>query len=106
MVPYKKRRKNNLFPSVFDNFFENRMLTPSHYGFNSDLWNSGIQSPPANISETKNEFKIELSAPGLTREDLKVEIDNGMLSISCEKEEETSEDKDEYKRKEFSYSSF
>jgi HSP20 family protein len=106
MTLHKKRRRNNLFPSVFDNFFENRMLTPSMYGFNSDMWDNGISSPPANISETKDEFRIDLSAPGLTREDLKVDVDNGILSISCEKEEETNDEKDEYKRREFSYSSF
>jgi HSP20 family protein len=72
----------------------------------NDLWDSGLKVPLANISETKNEFKVDLSAPGLKRDDFKVEIEDGTLTISSEKEEEKKEDQKNYKRREFSYSSF
>ena len=51
-------------------------------------------------------FKIELAAPGFDKKDFKVETDNGMLTISSEKEKEEKEDTENYRRREFSFSSF
>jgi HSP20 family protein len=42
----------------------------------------------------------------MKREDFKVEIDNGILMISSEKEEEKEEKKENYIRREFNYKSF
>jgi HSP20 family protein len=71
-----------------------------------DLWNGEANVPPANISESSKDYKLELSVPGLNKEDFQIEIENGALTVSCEKEEESSEEKDNYTRKEFSYKSF
>jgi HSP20 family protein len=62
--------------------------------------------PPVNIHETEEAYHLELSAPGRSKEDFKLSIDNGQLTVSFEKKEETS--KEEYKtiRKEFSFRSF
>ena len=61
-----------------------------------------------NLKETDTQLEVELAAPGMKREDFKVEIDNNMLMISSEKEEEKEEKnkKDNYVRKEFNYQSF
>jgi HSP20 family protein len=73
-------------------------------------WGSGIQStvPSVNISETENNFEVEMAAPGLKKEDFKIELDGNMLTISAEKKEEIKdENKDEkFSRREFSYQSF
>ena len=47
-----------------------------------------------------------MAAPGLERKDFKVEVENGMLCISSEKEEESKEEKKNYTRREYSYNSF
>jgi HSP20 family protein len=62
--------------------------------------------PPVNIHETEDGYHLELSAPGRSKEDFKLSIDNGQLTITFEKKEETG--KEEYKtiRKEFSFRSF
>ncbi len=62
--------------------------------------------PAANIHETKEAFHVELNAPGRNKEDFKINLDKGLLTIGYEKQTE-AENKD-YKtiRKEFSYSSF
>jgi HSP20 family protein len=62
--------------------------------------------PSVNISETDKEFKIELAAPGLKKEDFKVAVDKGILTISSEKQTEKTEEKKNYWKKEFSYNQF
>ncbi len=66
----------------------------------------GTKVPAANVKENQNEFIIDLAAPGMKRDDFHINIENGMLSISSEKNEESEEKSDYYTRKEFSYSSF
>ena len=55
--------------------------------------------PPVNIHETADAFHIELSAPGRTKEDFKLTVDNGLLTIAFEKKEENKDDKKEEKKK-------
>ncbi|WP_367769311.1 Hsp20/alpha crystallin family protein [Flavobacterium sp. WC2421] len=68
----------------------------------------GSSLPSVNLKETDKKIEVELAAPGLKKEDFKVEIDNNILSISSEKEEEKEETrkKGNYYRKEFNYQSF
>ena len=62
--------------------------------------------PAVNIKETEKNFDIEVAAPGYQKQDFKVDIDNGLLTISAENKNETEESKENFTRKEFSYSSF
>jgi len=79
--------------------------------FNSSLsnWRStGSSLPAVNVKESDNEFIIEVAAPGMNRDDFKLELDNNMLTISSERED-NREEKDKagnYTRREFSYQSF
>ena len=79
--------------------------------FNSSLGNwktAGTSLPAVNVRETNDEFMIDVAAPGMKRDDFKVELDNNILTISSELEE-THEEKGEngkFTRKEFSYQSF
>jgi HSP20 family protein len=101
-----KRRNGDLFPSLTNDLCGTSSCGPSLLDIDNDLWDGGLKVPLANITENKNEFKVDLSAPGLKKEDFKVEIEDGTLTISSEKKEESKEDKKNYKRREFSYSSF
>ena len=77
--------------------------------FNEDRnWGNGwtTKVPAANITEHEKEFHLELAAPGLEKDDFQITIDNGQLSISCEKQQENESKGDQYSRKEFSYESF
>jgi len=99
-----KRRNGDLFPSFKNDFFDEGFFWPNLISTGSDLLDRGFKIPPANISETKEEFRVDLSAPGLTRNDFKIEVEDGTLTISSEKKEESKNDN--YKRREFSYNSF
>lgn len=62
--------------------------------------------PAVNIAEHDATFELEVAVPGMKKEDFKVEVKDGMLTISAEKEESKEEVKKNYTRKEFSVSSF
>jgi HSP20 family protein len=62
--------------------------------------------PAVNILERKDDFIIELAVPGMNKNDFKLEVDKGVLSISAEKKEEVKDENERFTRKEFSYTSF
>ena len=66
-------------------------------------------APAINVSESENEYKVEVAAPGMTKEDFNIRIDEeNNLVISMEKKSESKEEKKDrkYLRREFSYSKF
>ena len=62
--------------------------------------------PAVNILDSQKDFQIELAAPGLKKDDFKISIENGVLTISAETKEEKEEKEKNYTRQEFSYESF
>ena len=63
-------------------------------------------SRPVNIHETADAYHLELSAPGRSKEDFNLALENGLLTISFEKKEENKTEEYKTVRKEFSYKSF
>ena len=70
------------------------------------LSNRTSSMPAVNIREDEKNYILELAVPGIDKKDLKIDINEDVLTISSETKIETEESKDGYKRKEFSYSSF
>ncbi len=71
------------------------------------LVSAGSNSMPAvNIREDEQFFTLDLAVPGIDKKDLKIDINEDVLTISSGSKNEKEENKDGYKRKEFSYSSF
>jgi HSP20 family protein len=104
-------KRDGLFPSVvsksmntlFDDFFSRDIFDWTDKNYSA----LGTNLPSVNLKETDTKLEIELAAPGLKKEDFKVEIDNNLLIISCEKGEEKEDTKREnYYRREFNYQSF
>ena len=97
----KTKNNGSLIPSVFsdlldtDRFFSN--------WFEKEF---ASRVPAVNIKENGKEFSIELSAPGFSKNDFKVNVADDVLTISAEKQEETKEENERFTRKEFSYNSF
>lgn len=94
-------KNNPKFPSLFsdlmnyDKFFGNDFLK----GFENTL-------PAANVIEGSKSYKIELAVPGFKKEDIKVNVENEVLTISAETKTESEDKNEKYTRKEFSYNSF
>jgi HSP20 family protein len=96
-----------LMNNFFDDFMSKDILDWN--GWNERNFSAlGSNLPSVNLKETDKKIEVELAAPGLKKEDFKVEIDNNMLTISSEKKEEKEENRkeDNYYRKEFNYQSF
>jgi len=98
-------RRSNNFPvsSIFDDFFTR------------DLWNWGLNNnsatgtsiPAVNIRETNENFEVEVAAPGMKKEDFKVELNGNLLTIRSERQhDETVNEGERFSRREFSYQSF
>jgi HSP20 family protein len=101
------KNNRNLFPNV-PSFFE-EMLSKDwlNWPFTHNTGAEGSM-PAVNVRETNDAFELEVAAPGMTKKDFKVQLDNNLLVISAEKEHK-QEDKNEqghYSRQEFSYQSF
>ena len=90
-----RRTSNPLFPSLLDEFF------------GSDTPFSGLSNrshvPSVNISETDTNFELALAAPGKTRKDFNVELDDHVLTVSSESKHEDESKNDQYTRREFRY---
>jgi HSP20 family protein len=70
------------------------------------LNNRASSMPAVNIREDEKQYSLELAVPGMEKKDLKIDINEDVLTISSETKNETEENRDGYKRKEFSFSSF
>ena len=96
--------KRSEWPSLMtgtwlSDFFDNDRF------FDSDLLKKQSM-PSVNVKESDKDFEIDVAAPGLTKKDFKIAVDNGVLTISSEKEEEKEEKEKDYTRREFSYNAF
>ena len=92
--------RNNFLPDFNDEFFGNDLL-PRFFDSTPRM-----NMPAVNISEDTESFKIDLAAPGLEKNDFKIEIKNNVLTISSEKETKNEEKSEKFMRKEFNYCSF
>jgi HSP20 family protein len=94
--PVKRNGLSPLFSDVFESVFNDSFVPETLIS----------RIPAVNIAESDNEYHIELAAPGLKKEDFKVNLDKNVISISVEKNSENTEDAKKYTRREYSFSSF
>lgn len=95
------RRVNNNYP-VFQNWFDDFFGSVE----NVNNYRTKVNVPAVNIAENEDNFQIEFAAPGLTKSDFSINLDNDVLTVKSEKEIQNDESKANYTRKEFSFSSF
>ncbi len=62
--------------------------------------------PSVNIKEGKDEYAIEVAAPGFDKKDFRIDLNNNVLEISSEKEVKEENKDEKVMRREFRYSSF
>jgi len=98
MIPMLRNKR--FLPSFDDEIFGKDFLAD----FFDNTANKSI--PEVNVIENADEFRIDVAAPGLAKEDFKIDVHNNVLMISSEKETKNLEEKEKYVRREFSYSSF
>ena len=98
MVP-ARRNNQNWLPSIFNDFFDNDWMVKAN-----------ATAPAINVLESDTDYKVEVAAPGMTKEDFNIHLsEDNELVISMEKKNETKEENNnnrKYLRREFSYSKF
>ena len=100
----KVNNRNRLFPSWNDDSLK-RFLSNDNF-FNNDFLEEDSLMPAMNVKEHDNDFEIEFAAPGFSKKDFEVTIDDNILNVCGEKKTEVEEKEEDYTRKEFSYNSF
>ncbi len=98
MLPVR-RTSNSWLPEIFNDFFDNGWMERTSY-----------TAPAINVIENEKEYELELAAPGLSKEDFKIQLDGeGNLVINMEKRTDNKEEekkKGRFLRREFSYEKF
>ena len=90
------------FPSLFNKFFEGDLMDWNR----SNFADTNTTLPAVNVRENDDEFMIDVAAPGMKKEQFKLDYENGRLTISSEKKEDKKDKKENYTRREFHYMSF
>ena len=93
----RKYNNQNWLPSIFNDFFDNDWMVRTN-----------ATAPAINVIENENDYKVEVAAPGMTKEDFNVHLgEDNELVITMEKKNETKDEGNKkYLRREFSYSKF
>lgn len=92
-----------LRPRIFDEF----MLPWNELTGDGDLladWRNTV--PAVNISEDQNNYMLSLAAPGMKKDDFKVDLEGDTLTIHAEKESEKEDSSRRFTRREYEYRSF
>ena len=79
------RRNQNWLPDVFNDFFDTNLIPRVN-----------ATAPAINVIERENEYDVELAAPGMTKDDFKVSLDEEQnLVVTIEKKQENEDKKEE-----------
>lgn len=99
----KRESYQPTWPNLFNDFLNRDWFDWNNQNYS--LTNTTI--PSVNIKETGDEFEVEMAAPGMTKNDFRIELNNSVLTISSEKQSENQTDEGKnVTRREFSYQSF
>lgn len=82
----------------------NHFLSEMDGYFDQDF--EGFNTPAINVRERNNMLEVDVAAPGMKKDDFKVEVDRDVLTISAESKEEKEESDERYMRREFNYQNF
>jgi HSP20 family protein len=99
LVKFGKEQKNGLVNPFFNDVYS--LLNDSF--LNEKL---ATRIPAVNISESDNQFEVELAVPGLNKEDIKINLDKNVLSVSADKKTETVDENKKFTKREYSFNSF
>lgn len=88
-------------PDLFDDFALRDFLRPT-------FSRTGVSTPAVNIIETNDDFTLEMVAPGMKKEDFKVEVQENVLTVSYEHADNREGERQhwKYRTHEYNYQSF
>jgi HSP20 family protein len=96
LVKVNNRPFGNLFNELLNE------IPVAARSFGQDL----LAFPQTNIHETPEAYHLELNAPGRTKEDFKIQVEQGLLTVSFDKKEAAQSEDYKTIRREFEFRSF
>ena len=93
-------KRTNMLPSFVNEFFK-----PWNDWFDNG-YEKTLSVPAVNITEKNDQYNVAVAAPGMKKDDFKIDLEGDILTISAEKEETKEDNDEEYNRREYNYSSF
>ena len=86
---------------------QQRFLEPffGRFNFLDDQPASGTWAPPVDVAEEKDHILVKVEVPGMEEKDLRVNFEDGLLTVSGERQFERKDDRN-YHRIERAYGSF
>jgi HSP20 family protein len=99
LVKFGKEQKNGLVNPFFNDVYS--LLNDSFF---NEKYAATV--PAVNISENESGFEVALAVPGLKKEDIKINLDKNVLSVSAEKKTETTDETKKYSKREYNFNSF
>lgn len=112
-LPWESKRRNSLnlqsswvensfgLPDVFDDFLTRDFFKPT-------FSKTGVSTPAVNIIETNVDFRLEMVAPGMNKENFRVELQEKVLTVSYEHDDNREGERSDwkYRKHEYNYHSF
>ncbi|MBQ8362141.1 MAG: Hsp20/alpha crystallin family protein [Bacteroidaceae bacterium] len=113
MMPTRRNAGQSWIPSIFNDFFDSNWMVKAN-----------ATAPAINVMETEKEYKVEVAAPGMGKEDFSIQVNkendlvitmekkcdrakcSGDNAAEIQKAEEKEKKEARYLRREFSYSKF
>lgn len=90
------RYSQDWLPNVFNDFFDNNYMPRVN-----------ATAPSINVAEDDEHYHVEVAAPGMTKDDFNIHLDqNGDLVINMEKKDKSEEKDKKYLRREFAYAKY
>lgn len=99
----KFNKRNRFFPWTNEDL---KSFLSDDAFFTNDFLEEDSLMPAMNVKEHDMDYEIEFAAPGFSKEDFEVTIDDNTLYVTGEKKKEKEEKDEAFTRREFSYSSF
>ena len=98
MTVIRRNLNSPFFPDWMEDFFSGEINPITKYRVST--------VPMVNVFEADDSYRIELATPGISKEDIKINVENDILKISADMETEIENENEKCTKKEYSYSSF
>ncbi|MCU0373606.1 MAG: Hsp20/alpha crystallin family protein [Ignavibacteria bacterium] len=95
----KFKRDSDIINDAFKTFFDSPF-------FRGDVYDASSFTPRTRITEDKDNFYINLEMPGIPKENVKIEVENNMLSVKGEKKSQTKSEEHNLIMNEIVYGEF
>lgn len=89
------RNTQTWLPEMLNEMFDNNWMVTTHK-----------TEPSVNVKESKENYTVEVAAPGMSKENFSISLENEQLVIAMDKKEESSKEGSRYLRREFNYSNY